>query len=231
MSKKNSARPFVAVNFALTFDGKSSTRNLTPSDFSSKRDQRRLLEIRATGDAILVGKGTLENENMAMGLPDAGLRAARVRRRLPPYPLRVVVSNSGRLRTSLQLFKNTFSPILLYSTQKMPAPLRRVLKKHATVHLSDADSVDLAVMLAHLLSFYKVQRLVCEGGPTLLRSLLARDLVDELNVTFCPRLFGGDHAPTLTGLPGDFLPRTIECELAKMEVIGAECFLRYRVLR
>jgi riboflavin biosynthesis pyrimidine reductase len=86
-------------------------------------------------------------------------------------------------------------------------------------------------MLATLRGEYGVKRLVCEGGAQVLRSLLAADLVDELHTTLCPRVFGGVKAPTLTGLAGAFLPRSISLRLTEREVVDGECFLRYRVLR
>jgi 5-amino-6-(5-phosphoribosylamino)uracil reductase len=76
-----------------------------------------------------------------------------------------------------------------------------------------------------------VKRLVCEGGAQVFRSLAAADLVDEVHVTLCPRIFGGIAAPTLTGVAGEFLPASISLALAKMEVVDGECFLRYRVQR
>jgi len=51
-----------------------------------------------------------------------------------------------------------------------------------------AATVDLRGMLAILRGQYGVRRVMCEGGPGLLRSLLEAGLVDELNVTFCPRV-------------------------------------------
>jgi riboflavin-specific deaminase-like protein len=229
-ASNKTARPLVAVNFALTFDGKISTRNFTPSDFSSRRDKLRLLEIRAAGDAVLVGKGTLEKENMAMGLPARELRAERLGRGMAEYPFRVIVTNSGRLDPALKVFQNRLSPVLVYSTRRMPKHTRNALAPLCTLRLHETGTVDLRGMLEELRKVHKVKRLVCEGGPTLLRSLLALRLVDEINLTVCPRIFGGAKAPGLTGVPGDFLPQTIEGRLLKMETIGGECFLRYKIL-
>lgn len=227
-SKPPAARPRVIANFALTADARISTRNKTPADFSSRADKRRLLEIRASGDAVLIGKGTLEAEDIAMSLP-ADLRAARADAGKAPVPLRVIVSNSGRIDPGLKIFRNTVSPVVIYSTKNMPPRVQAALAGVAALHLSNSDSVDLRAMLQHLRLFYKCKTLVCEGGAALFRSLLARGLVDELRVTLCPRIFGGAAAPALTGAPGDFLPRGIRCKLLKMEVVDDECFLRYRV--
>ena len=65
-------RPRVILNFAATTDGKVSTAQQTPSGFTSAFDKHRLLEIRALGDALMVGRNTLQIDRMSMGLPDEG---------------------------------------------------------------------------------------------------------------------------------------------------------------
>jgi riboflavin-specific deaminase-like protein len=224
-------RPFVTANFALTWDARISTRKRTPSDFSSPRDKRRLLEIRAECDAILVSAATLRADNMSMGLPAPELRAARRKRQQPEYPLRVVVSRSGRIDPALKLFTHTFSPIVIFSTTRMPARTRAALARKADVWLYDADSVEFADLLTTLLREYRVRRLVCEGGSQIFRALLEAGLVDEIHATLCPRIFGGTGAPTLTGPAGNFLPKGVPLSLKAMEVRDGECFLRYRVAR
>lgn len=224
-------RPFVTANFALTWDARISTRRRTPSDFSSPRDKRRLVEIRAACDAILVSAATLAADNMSMGLPAPELRASRRRRRQPEYPLRVVVSRSGRIDPSLRLFTKDFSPIVIFSTTRMPARLQAALAQRADLWLYEADSVDFADLLRTLRREYRVKRLVCEGGSQIFRALLEAALIDELHVTLCPRLFGGTKAPTLTGPAGDFLPHGVALTLREMQVRDGECFLRYRIVR
>ena len=86
-----------------------------------------------------------------------------------------------------------------------------------------------AEMLRTLRREYKVRTVACEGGPTLFRSMLERGLVDQLNLTIAPYLFGGAGAPTLTGLSKGFLPASVQCALTGMRVIGDECFLTYRI--
>ena len=45
--------------------------------------------------------------------------------------------------------------------------------------------------------------ILCEGGPSLLRDLLAAGVVDELCTTTVPRLIGGDHLRITHGAPVD----------------------------
>ncbi|MEY2561019.1 MAG: hypothetical protein QOG51_1434 [Verrucomicrobiota bacterium] len=227
--KNSSKRPFVAVTFAMTVDGKITTRNFSPVDFTSREDKAHLFRQRALGDAVLIGHSTLKHDNVRLGLPDPKTREARVTRGQMPYPLRVIVSNEGRIDASLKIFQTDISPIVIFSTIRMPSRYQKALREKATLHLSDARSVDLAWMLQQLRSEYGVRHVACEGGATLFRALLEKDLVDQLNLTIAPYLFGGANAPTLTGLSKDFLPRTVSCSLTEMRTVGEECFLTYRI--
>jgi riboflavin-specific deaminase-like protein len=231
MASRPPPRPFVTANFAVTWDGRISTRRGTPANFSSPQDKRRLVEIRARCDAVLASAKTIAADNMTMGLPDADLRAARQARSQSAYPVRVLLTNSGRIDPGLRIFEKTFSPIVIFSTTRMPSRVQSALAERADLWLHDASGVNLPHMLATLRAEYGVKRLVCEGGAQIFRALLTAGLIDELHLTLAPRIFGGQKSPTLTGVAGEFLPKSADLRLRSMEVAGGECFLRYRVAR
>jgi riboflavin-specific deaminase-like protein len=222
-------RPFVAATFAMTVDGKITTRTFAPVDFTSREDKAHLFRQRSLGDAVLIGAGTLRQDNVRLGLPGTDLPDERIARGQTPYPLRVIVSNSGRIDPGLKIFQSNVSPILIFSTAQMPKKFQDALGSRSTLHLSKGRSVDLAEMLKQLRQEYKVRRVACEGGAELFRALLKHDLVDELNLTVAPLLFGGANAPTLTGLNKEFLPASVHCILTEMRAVGDECFLTYRI--
>jgi riboflavin biosynthesis pyrimidine reductase len=141
----------------------------------------------------------------------------------------VIISNKGRIDDRLKIFQSDISPIIIFSTKRMPRKNQKALQKKTTLHLTDAEHVNLAVMLETLRNQYKVQTLACEGGPTLFRALLKEDFIDQLNLTIAPYMFGGATAPTLTGLSNKFLPASVHCSLVKMRTIENECFLTYRI--
>src|SRR4029453_13916669 len=168
---------------------------------------------------------TVTSDNMTMGLPAEELRAQRVAAGRPAYPVRVLLTNRGRLNPNLRVFTKSFSPIVIFSTTRMPLPIREALTGKAILHLDKSDHVDLVEMMLTLRKEHGVKRLVCEGGAEVFRSLLEADLVDELHVTVCPRVFGGVKAPTITGLSGAYLPSSKKLKLRDMEVHDGECFL------
>jgi riboflavin-specific deaminase-like protein len=228
MIKRKRRRPVVVATFAMTADGKVTTRTLTPVDFTSREDKLHLFRQRALADAVLIGHTSLKRDNVRLGIP-GDLQQARIKRKKTPAPLRVIVSNKGKIDSRLKIFQSTISPILIFSTRRMPKRTQAALKNKATLHLIDADEIDLAAMLETLRNKYKVRRLACEGGPTLFRALLERNLIDQLNLTIAPYMFGGAKAPTLTGVSRQFLPASVHCSLIAMRTIGDECFLTYRI--
>jgi len=221
-------RPFVVATFAMTVDGKVTTKNLAPVDFTSREDKLHLFRQRALADAVLLGHTSLKRDNVRLGLP-VDLQQARTKRKQTPAPLRVIVSNKGRIDSRLKVFQSTISPILIFSTTRMPKKTQAALKGKATLHLTKSAEIDVVAMLETLRTKYNVRRLACEGGPTLFRALLERGLIDQLNLTIAPYLFGGAKAPTLTGVSKEFLPASVHCSLIDMRTIGEECFLTYRI--
>ena len=88
-------RPLVVATFAMTVDGKVTTKNLSPVDFTSREDKLHLFRQRALADAVLIGHTSLKRDNVRLGLP-AEMQESRVKRGQSRCPLRVIVSNEGR---------------------------------------------------------------------------------------------------------------------------------------
>ena len=220
-------RPRVTVHFAITLDGKVSTPNHTPAQFTSANDKKRLLEVRSQNDAVMVAKGTLQTDRMSLGLPDQMLRNERLRRGASEEPLRVVVSATGDIGLDLPIFQNPGAPIVLYTTTRIRTSKRTELEPKVAIYEAGKDQVDLLYVMSHLFSRYQVRTVVCEGGPTLVRSLAKVDLIDRIALTIAAKLFGGRLAPTLTGLPGDFLSASRHFRLVNNEIGDNEFYLTY----
>ncbi|MGH8048447.1 MAG: RibD family protein [Chthoniobacterales bacterium] len=220
-------RPKVIANFAMTADGKVTTRNRTPADFTSPRDKQRLLEIRAMADAILVGRNTVATDTMSLTLPDKALQTARRAKGLAAQPLRVIVSNRANLDPHWKVFRTRGARRIVFHSAPVPAAKHKSLEPLCDLRKFD----DIAGMLTTLRKTYGVRTLLCEGGPTLLRSLVESDALDVLHLTIAPLVFGGKDAPTLTGTNSDFLKSIAHFQLESMRRVGDECYLRYRAVR
>ncbi len=93
----------------MTADGKVTTKNFGPVDFTSREDKLHLFRQRALADAVLLGHTSLERDNVRLGLP-AELQELRIKRGQSRSPLRVIVSNKGRIDDRLKIFQSDVSP-------------------------------------------------------------------------------------------------------------------------
>src|SRR5437016_6219859 len=101
------------ISFAMTVDGKVTTKNLSPVDFTSREDKLHLFRQRALADAVLIGHTSLKRDNVRLGLPTE-MQENRVKRGQRRCPLRVIVSNEGRIDHRLKIFQSDVSPILIF---------------------------------------------------------------------------------------------------------------------
>lgn len=204
-------RPWISANFAISADGKISNVAHRPSGWTSKADHARFLELRKGVDALLVGRGTLEADRMTMTVPGQEMQ-----------PLRCVVSTKGEIPRDHPLFQTPAGPIHILATEGCEKPEL----PGATCHEGS-----LADFLENLASRFSVKKIHCEGGGTLIRALAKMNALDEIHLTWAGHtLFGGLKAPTLTGIPGAFLPASLEFDLVRFEPLQTEgeCFLTYK---
>src|SRR2546421_5332329 len=128
----------------MTMDGKTTTRNFTPVDFTSREDKLHLFRQRALADAVLIGHTSLKRDNVRLGISPE-LQNAR-KDGQTPAPIRVIVSDKGKIDNRLNIFQSDISPIIIFSTRRMPRKYRQALQQKATLHLTRAQHVDLAAM-------------------------------------------------------------------------------------
>jgi len=226
------ALPRVIINMAMSVDGKVSSRSREPTTFTSAEDKRRLLEIRALCDALVIGARTAAIERTTMSIPNAKLRATRLRRGQAPHPVRVIVSGRLTLSPDLPVFKRWTAPLILACTEAAPRSRRERFTRLAEVIVCGRREVDLKRLIQFLARRYRVRSILCEGGPTLNDAFFRAGVVHELYLTLCPRLVGGRQTPTLVDgqgfarLKDAARGRLIECRKGK-----EEWFFRYRFKR
>jgi riboflavin-specific deaminase-like protein len=195
---KTQPLPFVFINMAMTADGKIATANRAVHSFGSARDLRHLYELRATADAVMCGARTVEISQATLGNGGEKFRRQRLKNHLTEYPLRVIVSGSGAIDPAAKIFQKHFSPIIVLTTRRAPEKkLMQLRELGDEIKISDGPEIDFRAALHWLRREWQVKRLLCEGGGELNDALFRADLVDEIHLTICPKIFGGRTAPTI----------------------------------
>jgi riboflavin biosynthesis pyrimidine reductase len=182
-----------SVDGAVTVDGHSK-------GLGSESDHTVFHLLRRFCDALMVGAGTLRNEQYGSVRMSAKGQSWRAARGLAPHPTLVVVSRRLDLDPSNPAFVDAPVKPIIVTHRSAPAGRMAALQPVATVLSCGDGDVDLAAAASTLRS-RGFSRVLCEGGPHLLGSLTHANLVDELCLTFAPLLAGPGAGRITAGPP------------------------------
>lgn len=209
----------VVSNTAVSLDGRINTRERRFTFFGSARDHARMSRLRAEADAVLVGGATFRN------WPHPALPDAADRPRLTIRPWNVVVTRSFDVPLDTDFLREpAVRP--LFVTSAAAAPKSSGVEVEAWPGEGDAP----VGWILDRLAARGVEHLLVEAGGDLLFQFLAADAIDEMHVTLCPMIVGGD-APSLADGAGFDRADLRRLQLVASEVEGDEIFLHYRTLR
>ncbi len=210
-------RPRVVAVMIASVDGRATVQGRS-GGLGHPEDRRLLRGLRAEADAVLAGTATLTAERYA-NLLDPDQRAARTAAGRPAHPIVATVSRSGRVPWDVPVFAEAGVPCQVYAGEPATAPPSAV-----DTELEVLRPPDLLAVLEHLGRVHGVQGVTCEGGPRLLRALVAQDLVDDLLLTVAPLLVAGTGPVSLDGPELAPPPRM---RLAAVHRAQDHLFLRY----
>lgn len=174
----------LAVDGGISFDG-GSRRLQSPADEAAFH------ALRAVTDAVLVGAGTARSEGYGPVRPRPAGRVWRAEHDRTESPLLVIVSRSLDLDPAARCFSG---PVLVLTCAAADPARRARLSEVCEVIVTGQDDIELSAAVGALRD-RGLTRLLCEGGPRLLTSLLQANLVGELCLTLTPLLLGA--APQL----------------------------------
>ena len=215
----------VVVNAAMSADGKLSTRLREQVAISGPADFRRVDELRAESDAVLVGVGTVLADDAHLTLDDGGLIEGRRDRGKPDHPARVVVDSHGRTPLDARILDDAATTYVLTSESASGDRIRGLRDRGARIITAGDGRVHLPAAFEGLAD-QGIDQLMVEGGGELIFSLFSRGLVDRLSVYVGAMIIGGGDAPTLAD-GGGFVEDFPRLDLTSVERIDDGVLLEW----
>lgn len=213
---------WLRANFVASADGAADADGLS-AGLSSPGDKRLFGLLRVLADVVLVGAGTARDEQYKPARRRPAL--ARLREGRPATAPISLVSRSLDLDLAAPLFTETppDARSIVITCEASPADRRAEIAKVADVIVAGESQVDLAQGLGELAK-RGLSRVICEGGPSLLGSLTAAGLLDELSLTLSPALAGPGASRIIAG---PSLPSLDRMTLASVLTEDSFLFCRY----
>jgi GTP cyclohydrolase II len=174
-------RPYVAIKYAQTLDGRIATATGDSKWISSPEERALSHALRARCDGIMVGSETVLHDNPLL----------TVRLVAGASPTRVVLDSTLRVPLDAHVFNDDAPTIVIASEGFDPAKVAELRSHQVAVWPvpQGRGGVDLGEALA-VLRKLGIQSLLVEGGGRVITSLLSYDLADRMIVSIAPRVMG-----------------------------------------
>jgi diaminohydroxyphosphoribosylaminopyrimidine deaminase/5-amino-6-(5-phosphoribosylamino)uracil reductase len=190
--------PFVTAKFAISLDGRIATAAGESRWITGEAARAEAHQLRRRHDAILVGAGTVveDDPKLTNRLPGGGRQ-----------PLRVVVDSTLRIpATATVLTGQAEAPTLVATTARAAAAAVAAFESGGVEVLRLPASgpqkrVDLAALLEEL-GRRDVLSLLVEGGAEVHGAFFDAGLVDAVVVLLAPIVIGGEKARAAVGGAG-----------------------------
>ena len=222
-------RPHTTTILAMTADGKIADYQRRAARFGSANDRVHLEKQVSLADGVLFGAGTLRAYGTTLPVLDSKLLQARSKRSQSTQPVQIVVSASGNLDLQWRFFQQPIPRWLI--TVPDGAKLwqgKSEFERILVSHQKGREIIDWRSLFSQLQEL-GLNKLAVLGGSELFTSLLTLDLIDELWLTICPTIFGGNSAPTPVGGTGFTQSQAKKLTLLEVKQIEQEVFLHYLV--
>lgn len=190
-------RPLVTIKTAMTMDGKIASSTGDSRWISGEQSRAYAHEMRNRADAILVGIGTVLQDDPMLNtrLPEGNGR----------NPLRVILDSELEIPVGSRIVQSAGEiATVLYCSPGADESREKHLRQQGLeiFRLSGAGGLlDLNLVLENL-GQRGICNLMVEGGARVNASLLLEGLVDKVVWIIAPRILGGAMAPSPVGGPG-----------------------------
>lgn len=208
------SRPYITLKWAQSADGKVAGPNGARLQITSPEATKKVHQLRANCDAILVGINTILMDDPLLTVRD--VEPERSRRPL----IRAVADTHLRLPLDSKLIKTANEvPVIVYGGElemanhsERAAALRSAGVQIVAIPTDRPESLSLSSILRDLYS-REVTHLLVEGGPMLTQAFVDQRLADRVWSFHAPMIIDSSTAPAAAHAPdAAHAPYTIVAE-------------------
>ena len=192
--------PWIRLVIAISLDGRLAFPDGGKAKLGGEGDRRVLEEALAWCDGTLMGSGTLRAHKNTCMIHNSKLIQKRREQGLSDQPVSVIVSRQKSFSKKWEFFEQPIKRWLLSSELKSQLSSIREFDRHFLIKETWGETLSD-------LNQEGCSKIVLLGGKELITSLLLEDTIDELQLTFTPRILGGKY--TWTGSNMNNLPRQL----------------------
>lgn len=201
-------RPFVALKFAASLDGKLATYTGDSKWITNGEARAFARNLRGMYQGILVGVGTVVADNPHLGVRDKKMHD----------PLRIILDPSLRSPLSSKVFRD--GHVLVAALSNAPARRKRMFEKHGIpLVLFKGARISIKGLLKELKERNIISVLV-EGGGETLGGFIDAHAADTVCAFLAPVIIGGKSAVAVGGRGAHFVRDALRLKNTAVRTFG-----------
>jgi diaminohydroxyphosphoribosylaminopyrimidine deaminase/5-amino-6-(5-phosphoribosylamino)uracil reductase len=220
----NERRPWVIAKWAMTLDGKLATHTGDSRWISGEDSRARVHQLRGRVDAIIVGRGTVQQDDPLLTVRPPG----------PRIPTRIVLDSMASLPIASQLVGSAQeAPVIVAASSTAPAERCEQLTAagvevwRSAAHEPENRWLDLLDELGRR----KMTNVLVEGGARLLGALFDSRSIDEVHAFVAPKLIGGPGPSAVAGRGVASMQDALQLSRLHVEQLGSDLYVHGRLLK
>lgn len=179
-------RPFVALKFASSLDGKMATRSGDSKWITNEKARIYARGLRANYQAIMVGINTVLKDNPHLG----------TRSKAKKDPIRIILDLKLQIHATAEVLRDT--NVIIITGQKANKSKKVKLESKGITIISTDDPVSIPRLLS-ILKDRKIISVLVEGGGETLGRFIDSGIIDKVYAFYAPILIGGKYAKSIAG--------------------------------
>ncbi len=204
----------------MSADGKIALPTRVQTRISNEEDMRRVHNLRNQCGAVLVGINTILADD-----PKLTVKKEYVKKSTLKQPIRVVVDSICRIPADANVLDGSAKTIIACAKG-----FSREIDNAEVIECGERK-VNLKQLL-DMLAKRNIQRILVEGGGTVIWSFLRERLADELNIFIGSVVIGGKTSPTPADGNGvKRIEDAVKLKLKKVNRLDNGVLLQYKVLK
>ncbi len=185
-------KPFIHLKAGMSLDGKIALASGESCYITNELSRKKVHEIRSQVNAIVIGSGTLHNDN-----PKLTVRYDYLKKNQIPPSIIVFSNNHNIDKSSHAIFESGYRIILVTSNPKIKGS--HFSEVWLISNSKSINQIDLNVFLKKCYE-NKLYGLLIEGGSELYSTFLNAGIVNKCSFFIAPKLFGQADAKNFVEL-------------------------------
>lgn len=181
-------RPFIAIKFAASLDGKIATYNHDSKWITNDKARRYARVLRSHYQAVIVGVNTVIYDNPHLGVRIHGKHD----------PLRIILDSKLRIPIDSQVLRD--NNVLVITTKNSTKAKQKIFTaRKVPLLILPTEQIVIADLIKELVK-RNITSILVEGGGRVIGSFVDSRLVDKVHAFYGPLIIGGTTSiPAIAG--------------------------------